>query len=245
MIDEITRLVMLELENASGSPTGFTNNKIKITVLIDPEVDNLDAIFDVLVKKAPEKYFYNFVTTDGLDPLVKKTVAGLDHTITANTCRAGYKKIAGNSDQILAPFVSVTGLTKTANLIGDEPLPGIALQGLLQGKPVTFCTDYLHSLHFTDSSPSKRLFALIRSNLTTLEEMGVNLTQLESLKENILEKKEPQVTAKVGLKHVVTNDDIQVAANQKIKVLSFPRGTIITPLARDTANTLGLEIKIV
>jgi hypothetical protein len=244
LIEEITRLVMEELNRI---PTGSVNpgsGAADVVVLVDPEMDDLSGFVDIL-RKSAERVRYRIVICERILEPLKRVAGTLKYTPVINPARHEFKSIIKGAEQVIIPGLSVTSLSKIAGLIGDESVSGIAIKSLLDGIPVIACTDSIHSLKFSDCERPKKLLAMIRANLTTLEDMGVQITQLEKLPGIIGERKPVDPDMSFGVKNVVTNEDVMIAANQKLKVLNFPRGTIVTPLARDTAKNMGIEINLV
>ena len=247
LVEEITKLVMAEIEKVSqGSPMqGGSGDAARVLVVLDDETEDIDSIFDVLSKVAGTLPNYQIYIPSHLVDLVNNNGQYLRFTPIYELKRHQFKTVVAGVDRVVIPFVSVTSLTKTANLIGDEPVPGLCIKALMEGKPVTVCTDGIHSLGYSGLKTDSKIMNMIQANLKTLEELGIETVQINKLKENIGIKPEEPVQAAVGVKNVVTNDDVMIAYNQGQKVLNFPRGTIITPLARETAEAMGMEINLV
>lgn len=237
LIEEVTRLVIEELKKINNTPSS------SYLVLIDEEMDNFEGLLDVLTKISGGASF-TFV----LNQNQKEDVAQIfkDAHFIVTPPRGDFKKIASKFSKVIVPYLSITSLVKITSLLGDEPLTGILLHSLILGVPTFVCTDYILSIKYQNPNAPRKILNKVSSLLEELKSMGVELVQLESLPEK--SKREAisvETESNIGFKHVVTNEDILVAVEQKIEVLNFPRGTIITPLARQTAQQYGIEINIV
>ncbi len=244
LVEQITRLVIMEVEKASGTAGGTQSPPgERALLLVDPEMDDFTSLFDHLSRNnKPATGYIIVLPAELLDRA--RTDAGLfSFEAVTDPPRSAYKNLIKGVSRVIIPHLSVTALNKMANLMGDEPVAGIAVTALLEGIPVVVCDDNIIGLNFSDSTPSRKIMAVIRRSMEVLREMGVSTVSLGSL------KSEKPVTARTltpaGRRIVVTNDDIFTASDQSRKVLNFPRGTIVTPLAWDTAESLGIDIRLV
>ena len=244
LVEQITRLVMEEVERTSrAAGTAPSPGGEKVLVLVDPGMEEFEPFFSGLAREGTPGTRYTLVMPRELEESARAGAGLFPYDIVADPPRSSYKALLGGTDRVVIPHLSVTALNKLANLIGDEPVAGIAMEALLQGVAVTACTDYVHGLNFGDSSPSQKVFALIRRSLETIREMGVSTVQMGKIGAEMTKTVQKPVSG--GKRHVVTNEDVFVAADQKQKILNFPRGTIVTPLAWDTAKSLDIEIRLV
>lgn len=245
LVEEITRLVMAEIgkiqENSSSSSTG----RAKVLVVLDDETEDLSQIFDTLGKVSGELPDYHIFIPEHLTDMVSNSSGFLRFTPINSLKRHQFKGLVEKMDRVVIPFLSITSLSKIVGMTGDEPVPGLCLHALTLGKPVSVCTDGIHALSYAGIKNESKLMSIIRSNLKVLEEMGVETVQINKLKENIGIKLPEASQTTVGMKNVVTKDDVTIAFDQGHKSLNFPRGTIVTPLARETAANLGMEINLV
>jgi hypothetical protein len=245
MLEEITRLVIQELEKISGNTSVSPDvNSANFLVVLDPEMAEFSSLMDIL-QKIGGKANYRIVVDDKRAGALKQAAGNFPYIPVINVERQDYGKIIRGIDRIIIPLLSVTCLSKIASLTGDEPVPGICIQGLLSGIPVTVCTDNIHSLKFSDCVRPKKLLAMVQAHLTVIQEMGIEPVQLQKLPETVKDKKREKEISPAAMKNVITNEDVMTAVHQKVKDINFPRGTIITPLARETARNYGIEINIV
>lgn len=245
LIEEITRLVMLEMAKFPSSG-GQASGK-KTLVVLDGEIEDIEGVFSALEKMdSPLPVFYVYIPPE-LEQEMKSLNILLPFTPLTGINRRNFKKALEGMEQVIVPYLSVSTLSAIANLTFTDSTAGLCVTALTLGKPLIFCSDNIHSLNYSPLKENKKIMGMIRVNLTTVEEMGAKVIQLNKVRDEIKqqEKETPPAEVSPGIKNVVTNDDIMVAVNQNIKVLNLPRGTIVTPLARDTALALGVEIKIV
>lgn len=247
LVEEITRLVMEELQKASTGNTGGNpeESRSQVIVLLDEETEDPGSILETLGKVSGGVPNYHVVIPQCLEDAVKAASGSFSYNPVTGLKRNRFKSLVSRADRVVIPFLSVTTLSKIAAMIGDEPVSGVCLQALLQGKPVAVCADNIHSLNYSGVNTGGKLMAAIRHNMEVLKELGIEILQLNSLPGNVPAKKADPATPTVGVKNVVTAGDVAVAAEQKLKLLNFPRGTIVTPLAFDKAKELGIEIRLV
>ena len=98
------------------------------------------------------------------------------------------------------------------------------------------------------SSKNKAINSLINSHIKTIKDMGA----IEIVEANYIEKvigenpetrlKKPDIEINKEFNKVITERDLYNFSRDTI--LKLPKGTIITPLARDRARELGIKIEI-
>jgi len=100
----------------------------------------------------------------------------------------------------------------------------LALRPLLWGKNVTMLMDFA-------LPRSKRGFAELSDSIDTLENMGMSVEAL-------------QTNANGERKELVTEQDVLAASKGMLKSIRIMPNAIVTALARDTANKLGIRIEL-
>lgn len=150
-------------------------------------------------------------------------------------------------DVILLPAVCYDLAAKMAMGIFDEPVALLAMSALAQGKPViaTVNTHYDDGLK-AHSPVLRRLFEGHRRQLGSY---GIEVVPAEDMLAAVqghcggaIAKANPVAKSGGGKRRLVTAEDIE-GAHRNGKKLSFPAGSLVTPLARDRAKELGLEIE--
>jgi len=247
LIEEITRLVMLELNRIGDVQQSTLQNVDRCCLLIvpDPEMPDFSSVFEAVRTFSAKGARVSVLVSQGLEQAIKSSLSATGCTLAPDPGRSGYGRLMESATHVVVPFVSVTTLSKISALIGDEAVSGVSLHALMTGKPLILCTDYIHSLSFSDTKQSKKILSIIRANLAVVEEMGAVLTQAGRLGDIVFS---PATTVQVtegSVRNVITKEDVIFAYNQNVKVMNFPRKTIVTPLAKDTAESLGIVINLV
>lgn len=236
---------MLELDKVKreSAPSG---PGMKILVLIDPETTQFGPVFDSLSRNISQGNKFTLVIPKLQEQKVIDAAGLFRFQSIIGPTPDNYEAISSAADWVIIPHISINSLTKCSRLIGDEPLPGIFIHALIKGVPVTVCDDYIQSLNHGDRPAPKKVLSTIKAGLTAIEEFGVKITRLKSVEKAVVKNnKGAGAINDIGHKNVVTNEDVMIAAGQKQKVLNFPKGAIITPLAMETAKQLGIEINLV
>ncbi len=126
-------------------------------------------------------------------------------------------------------MLSLSLAGKIASLDDEVGASKLALRALLAGKRVIGVTDALES---SQSAP-RALSVAVEERLRALRAFDVRLAKLECI--------EGELSGNAPAKGLITEDDILAHG---AGVIRAPRGTVITPLARDRASEKGIEIII-
>lgn len=135
-------------------------------------------------------------------------------------------------------------LVKGALGIFDTPESKLLSRCLMESTPVTIVpTIYLEDHLFSKSPINHAYVAQLRGYMETLEKFGARVDKFERFVETKNEatalKQENQPSSKK--KKILTRRDIQ---DCKEHVIEVDANTIITPLARDTAREMQIDIRI-
>jgi len=160
--------------------------------------------------------------------------------------RAEREALVERSDVVLLPAVGDDDAAKMALGIFDEPVARVALSALALGKPLVVAMHSPYDDALKRNSPTlRRVFEGYRRALTGY---GFEIVEYAGLAAAVRAHapaqngEAPAVAAPSGgRKQLVTAGDIEAAAKAG-KSLQLPAGAIVTPLARDRARELGLEI---
>jgi hypothetical protein len=150
-------------------------------------------------------------------------------------------------DAILIPTLSRTTAIKLASSITDTLVTDLLFTALVNKKPIIAARNGADPMLANcprcgtpDMAPA--MIQTIHIELDKLIQYGIRLVLVDDLADetiSILEstpRKEPD-------KKIITEYDIKSAVNHGDKKLRVRRGSIVTPLATDTAKELGLEIE--
>lgn len=166
-----------------------------------------------------------------------------------------------NFELLLVPVLDLKELSRIANLCPESLVSSAVISSVIAGTPVIACCEEINSLNFYVSSLPKHFCDVIEKNLSTVKGMGVQLVELKnlalqiqktlgfvpsgssSLGEKIISSEFPAKTVRKE-KIIITREDIITAGADGKKRLELPSGTIITPLAREEAERLSIEVII-
>lgn len=143
-------------------------------------------------------------------------------------------------EYLLLPSISITTFAKLATLIWDTPLTLMVGKAILEGKKVFF---------FQEGIPGKikgyipGITMLIELYRGRLESFGlVPITEEEWWQQVAKSNPDRPLNNKPKIKQVITQDDIRQIHAKGEKKIYYNGGSIITPLARDVARELGIEL---
>lgn len=154
-----------------------------------------------------------------------------------------WKNIVAASDVIVVPVMTVSLCSKIAHLINDDVSSKISIQALIERKPVITGAEEISFLTRFSAQLPKPLVSVMNGNFEAMRSMGfteVSMNSIESGIRNILGR---TGESKRG-SNVITKIDIVAAIDEGKSRLEFRRGTIITPLAREFAEKMNVEINI-
>ncbi len=162
-----------------------------------------------------------------------------------------FPRIIKNYDFVIGPNITMNTLSKVSLGMIDSFVPNVIWTFLYQGKKVYL--DYHSVTNFLgDSTKSSEIQNVINNHIKSLEKMGaIEIKENNYLEKiiidtktpgikNIIEKSisEPQITDR----KLITEKDMVIIAETS-KSIIVEKGTVITPLAKDKARQLGVEIK--
>lgn len=158
-----------------------------------------------------------------------------------------------DSDIVIIPVLTQNTAAKLAYTLSDTMVSTVILQALMRGIPVVAAynaADPLDSwrVHSNMGKASPGLLQALRGNLQKLDGYGMQLVEVASLAMESKKRLERnvKVSAKeiqgTGKKNILDAAAIKALADNGSRSISVCQGTIITPLARDTARDLGIQI---
>lgn len=150
---------------------------------------------------------------------------------------------------VLLPTLTVNTAAKLANGIQDTEITVMTGWALMLGKPVLAVTNAAdpdsreyQGLGFSTGFAGYR--EKLRDNLRALSSYGVTLIEADYLLPGAMQVLgcDPINTGKsVRVKGTLTRAKVQEAVNHKCNII-VPKGTVVTPLARETADMAGIKI---
>lgn len=172
-------------------------------------------------------------------------------TIVNSYCPYPGKKLR-EADIVLVPVLTQNTAARLAATLSDTLPTTLIMQALMMGKPV------IAAANAADPQDGWRLDKMgktgpaltqaLQANLRKLENFGVRLVQVQELAgtlKTILGREtqsSPQPSDQPAKKGVLDASAIKAAASSGERKLLVAKGTIVTPLARDTAREYGIEL---
>ncbi|MGV3267350.1 hypothetical protein ACEE99_26105 [Cytobacillus pseudoceanisediminis] len=141
-------------------------------------------------------------------------------------------------DEIFLPILSFSLITDILSLNEKRPIVQIILKGLLKGKRITALKaggdpfSQYWKLKGMDKGPDL-LKRKLNEQMTELKMLGIRLIDFHQ---------QAEFDVQHVKKTVITDESVRFARFSKLDQIAVPKGAIITPLARDTAKELKIEI---
>lgn len=162
----------------------------------------------------------------------------------------GVKEAANNTreplscfDEIILCSLSIPTFAKLATLIWDTPLLSICGNALFSGKKITLLKET--APFYNQTNVPSGISDLISLYVKRLESFGITfITKDDLLKKAdniIIPNMNNQLSPAKG-KTILTQDDIYSFKTRGEKRIYLEKGSIVTPLARDSAIDLGIEL---
>jgi ethanolamine utilization protein len=265
--EQLIRVVTAEvLRQLSGGPQNqeLSDTKSIVRVLaiftggtigLEPSLTELQQLqkigfkLSVVLSRAAEKVI-------GID-LIKEKLGSNILIIDSQLAHPG--QLLGETDLVLVPVLTQNMAAKLAHTISDTLVTTLVMQALMMGKPVIAAQNAADPqaswrIEANMGKSSTGLLQSLRSNLDKLTAYGIKLVQVTALgaaSQKLLEQsiKKVVISEQVSEKSPVKNKKTIIGATavkaviaKGLKQLTLSQGTIVTPLARDVARDLGVEI---
>jgi len=149
-------------------------------------------------------------------------------------------------DLVVIPFFSLTAVSRVATLMADNLISSIIFAALREEKQIIAGADQINFYNFYSAIMPKTFLEVLREHLRIVQGFGMKIVEAKGLGSEIeLILRSGGITSRSSnVRPVITKEDILIAQRSGNNYLEFPRGTIITPLARETADAAGIEIRI-
>ncbi len=148
-------------------------------------------------------------------------------------------------DAIVVLGLSLGLLCRISNLMVNDPVVYVVVEGLIQGVSVFALDTHLQRYKFYSGRIPSGILTVVNGHIRNVEKMGVEILGATSLIERLTgclrmpEKGRHQQ----GKRDVITLDDLNPILGGSSKILEVTPGTIITPLARQALEEAGIEVK--
>ena len=144
-------------------------------------------------------------------------------------------------DEIILSCLSISTFSKLATLIWDTPILSIYGKAVLSEKKVSLLEDTIE-FHKHANLP-KGVSALINSYMKRIESFGITIIKTDEwLTNNITAPGSNNKLNAPSGKTVLTQEDIYTLKAKGERRIYLETGSIVTPLARDSAKELGIEL---
>jgi len=145
---------------------------------------------------------------------------------------------------VVLPVVRLEHLARIATLLSECSVSALALAGIAQGKPVLASSFEVERLKRSSGRLPGPFLSAFHQHLRTVESFGVKFLDSATLQRSLVQNQAVTVTASMsGGRDVLTAEDLEAAVRSGQKVLQLAPGTIVTPLARERASQLNLEVR--
>lgn len=155
---------------------------------------------------------------------------------------AVWDSLVAEHEAVVLPVVRLEVLSRIALLLGDIPASAAALAAVMQGVPVLASAFEVDRLRRAQGRLPGPFISHFQQHVRTVEGMGISFLAAEALVARLEHKQQP-VGPSRG-RDVITVADLDAAAQAGQKVLVVTPGTIITPLAREKAAQMGIEVRM-
>lgn len=134
-------------------------------------------------------------------------------------------------------------LGAVAGLLTLRPPSAAAIEGVVQGRPVYICAESLELFRRHANRLPQGLLRVFAERRATVESFGVQILEAAQVAAALKGEVRAPVAPSSGGRDVVTTEDLEALQRNGQKVLEVANGAIITPLARQAAVQMGIEVR--
>lgn len=153
-----------------------------------------------------------------------------------------WDELVHGMEAVVLPVLRLEILSRVATLLSDVPASAAAVSGVMQGVPVLAGALEVDQLKRSSGRLPGPFLSLFHQHLRTVEGMGIQILENEALVRRLGARVSAPASAAGRGRDVVTVSDLEAAARAGQRVLQLVPGTIVTPLARDKAAQMGIEV---
>jgi hypothetical protein len=154
-----------------------------------------------------------------------------------------WKGMIPRVDFVLVPVLPLTLASKIAHLIADDVASQVIIQSLIERRRIVAGSEEMSFLVRYSAQLPRALVGAMNTIFETVRAMGIGEIAISSLSREIGGFLGRESSPGRG-STVITKKDIEAALSEGRKTLEFLRGTIITPLAREYAENMDIEIVV-
>jgi len=237
LVDLITREVITAL-SSSSTPGAVSSNKKQALIFIDSplyeestfflKLGKLSEFCLVLVGEAEREAQFRQIAPELVFNYLPHHTPQLSNRLEQFSL-------------IICPNPSIYTLSRIADLTGGDPVSDAIIESLQLGKKILMDLSRFTDLFKLSANLSPGFLAKIKERINTIHSYGIKELDLSDLKLQMTENAVNPAQSEVK-KCVITKEDTDKYLALGQKTLKFPRGTIITPLAKDELTGRGIEI---
>lgn len=246
--EEIERYLNRQPVSESRPMKGIRN----VLVIFTGSDIGLPIAIEQLARLRQKKYTFTFILSHAAQKIIgpdKLSTVTFGSQLLTDIPPEQVLSLVQNQDIILIPTLSRTTAIKLASSITDTLVTDLLFTALVNKKPIIAARNGADPVLANcprcgtpDMAPA--IIQNIHQELDKLIQYGIRLVPVDDLADetiSILEstpRKEPD-------KKIITEYDIKSAAKAGDKKIRIRTGSLVTPLARDTAQELGIEIEVI
>ena len=155
-----------------------------------------------------------------------------------------WDELVNSVEAVILPALPLEVVSKLSLLIPDVPAVAAALQGIMQGRPVWAASLEVDKLRRSSGRLPGGFQSAYFQHLRAIESLGIQILQPPELARKLQggAARAQLATSSSRGRDVLTVEDLEAALLAGQRSLSLAPGTIVTPLAREKAKTMGIEV---
>lgn len=235
--EQLSAVVAREVEKALKSEHKEVSGPFKVLGILTHMGKGIDKLFEALIQLSRENIPVLIWTLEEIDFLLQISVQ----------CASlpSMRVIIGERNSfILTDFTDLEYIIfgafsfeiaeKLIQFQDEDPIVNVLIQGLLFNVPVYILTPFNLTDLVSEYKPLNKINQELRKRLSLLVKIGYGILDENDLKERFL-KTPPQIPDLITENYIKNLDG-------KTHELRVPRTAIVTPLAREKAQDLGIRI---
>ena len=154
-----------------------------------------------------------------------------------------WDELIHSMEAVVLPVFRLEVVSRTALLLSDIPASAAAIAAVMQGIPVLAWAHEVDQVKRASGRLPGPFLSLFHQHLRNVEGMGIQVLETAALVSRLGVRVAAPASAAGKGRDVITVSDLEAAARAGQKFLQLVPGTIVTPLARDMAAQMGIEVK--
>lgn len=246
LIDEITELVLAQLERA-GHSAGSVHAALPQTVIVMGEGERGGDQLAAHIRTALAAGCAVSLVPSALWPRTRIAhAATADGRVRVVDAPPAWEPLLAQARLVLVPNLAVRELASAVNLLGFTPASAALTAAIAEGVPVLAGADEVHRLTSRAARLPKGLVERLNAYVAAAAGMGIRLAESGRLPDEMAVAGAPRTaspTAASG-RDVLTADDVERVLRSGASTIEVAPQTIITPLAREVAQAGGVDIVV-